>query len=97
MKRNISWYKPMTLYFLALALAGCGKTITQERPTVVKVPISASCVGVRPIPVPTMQERVPDAVWNEMDIRQKVAELGKQLLYEQIYGRRLAAATGGCE
>lgn len=97
MKRNISRYKPMTLYFLALALAGCGKTITQERPTVVKVPVSAPCVGVRPSPVPTLQERVPDAVWNEMDIRQKVAELGKQLLYEQIYGRRLAAATGGCE
>ena len=98
MKRNISRYKPMTLYFLALALAGCGgKTITQDHPVVVRVPVSAPCIGVRPSPVPTLQERFPDAVWAGMDVRQKAAAVGKQVLDRQAYGARLDAATGGCE
>ena len=97
MKRNISRYKASALYFLALALAGCTKTITQERPTVVKVPVSAPCIGVRPSPVPTLQERFPDVVWAGMDVRQKAGAVGKQLLDRQAYGARLDAASGGCE
>lgn len=97
MKRNISRYKPMTLYFLALALTGCGKTITQDHPIVVKVPVNAPCIGVRPSHVPTLQERFPDAVWAGMDVRQKAGAVGKQLLDRQTYGARIDAATGGCE
>lgn len=97
MKRNVTRYKASALYFLALALTGCTRTITQERPTVVKVPVSAPCVGVRPSHVPTLQERFPDAVWAGMDVRQKAGAVGKQLLDRQTYGARIDAATGGCE
>lgn len=82
---------------LLIALTGCTKTITQDRPVVVKVPVSAPCVGARPSPVPTLQERFPDAVWAGMDVRQKAAAVGKQVLDRQAYGARLDAAIGGCE
>lgn len=97
MKQNVSRYKPLALYFLALALTACTKTITQDRPVVVKVPVSAPCIGVRPSPVPTLQERFPDAVWAGMDVRQKAGAVGKQVLDRQAYSARLDAATGGCE
>ena len=96
MKRRIR-YMALLLVLCMLALTGCGKTTTQDRPVIIKVPVSAPCIGVRPSSVPTLQERFPDAVWAGMDVRQKAGAVGKQVLDRQAYSARLAAATGGGE
>lgn len=79
----------------ALALAGCGGTIYEDRPLTVKVPVPVDCATERPIkPVP-LKDKVPD--WVELDVRQKAAHVGSQALEWQTYGEQLDAATAACK
>lgn len=79
---------------LALLLAGCSHTITQDRPVTVKVPVAQPCAGERPTaPVP-LRDTTPD--WDQLDAKQKAALVGKQALDWQTYGEQLNAATAAC-
>lgn len=81
----------------ALALVGCGQTVTQERPVSVNVAVPQPCLaGARPAAVTPLRERYSDAEWNALDPRQKAALVGKQGLDLRTYGEDLNAATGGC-
>jgi hypothetical protein len=81
----------------ALALAGCGETVTRERPVSVNVPVPQPCLaGSRPAAVTSLRELYSDAEWNALDLRQKAALAGKQGLDLRTYGEDLNAATGGC-
>ena len=85
------------MLFAALALAGCGKTITQDRPISVNVPVPQPCLAAaRPAAVSPLRERYADAEWQAMDVRQKAATVGKHAGDLRAYGEDLNAATGGC-
>lgn len=78
-------------------LAGCSSGAVQERPVIVTQPVPQPCVeGTRPPLVEPLREKVPDAVWATLDVRQKAAYVGKQGLERQAYGEQLNAATGAC-
>ena len=78
---------------VALLLAGC-KTVVQDRPVEVRVPVSVPCAGERPDkPVP-LRDRSPD--WDQLDVRQKAAHVARQGLAWQDYAEQLDAATGAC-
>ncbi|MBU3991533.1 MAG: hypothetical protein KKA12_03135 [Alphaproteobacteria bacterium] len=80
---------------LALLLSGCGgKVIYRDRPVMVSVPVPQPCATTRPARPVSLKVRTRD--WSAMDVRQKAAAVGTQLLEEQSYGRHLDAATAGC-
>jgi hypothetical protein len=79
---------------VALALAGCGGTVVQERPVTVKVPVAQACAGSRPTAPAPLKDRAPD--WYELDVKQKSALVGRQGLEWQTYGEQLNAATAAC-
>lgn len=82
---------------VGLALAGltaCGKTVTQDRPVTVKVPVPVACALERPARPENLKARTPD--WDMLDVRQKAAWVGRQALDWQTYGEQLDAATGAC-
>lgn len=82
--------------FIPLALAGCGGTVVQDRPTVVKVPVTVPCVsGARPDPVASLKAQHPD--WGSYTPKQKAALVAAQAGRHQNYGKDLDAATSACK
>lgn len=82
---------------LALTLAGCsGKTIVQDRPVRVAVPVAAPCVTAKPAQVQSLQTRYSDDEWAAMDVRQKAAAVAENAIRLRTYGEQLNAATIAC-
>lgn len=80
---------------LALAsLTACGPRAVQDRPIAVKVPVAQPCALPRPAEVSPLAAR---ADWDDLDVRQKAALVGKQALELRTYGEQLNAATGACK
>lgn len=77
-----------------VSLTACGKTVVQDRPVQVKVPVPVSCVLERPAKPETLAARTPD--WDALDVRQKSAWVARHALDLRTYGEQLDAATGGC-
>lgn len=86
----------MRYLVLLLALAGCGGTVVQDRPTVVKVPVTVACVsGARPDPVESLKAQHPD--WASYTPKQKAELVAAQALRHKNYGQELNSATGACQ
>lgn len=91
---NRGWIRTAAL-FVVVALAGCGKTVTQDRPVRIAVPVAQPCALARPAPVPSLESQTPD--WSDLDVRQKAAWVSKQALALRTYGEQLNAATAACK
>ena len=86
----------MRYLILLFALAGCGGTVVQDRPTVVKVPVAIGCVsGARPDPVASLKAQHPD--WGSYTPKQKAALVAAQALRHKNYGQELDSATSACK
>ena len=83
---------------LALALAGCTKTVTvvKEVPVEVRVPVSAPCMGEKPNEVVNLNQKVDQAHWNELGTDQRDALIGAQGMSRKVYGEKLTVAASGC-
>lgn len=83
----------LLLAFIGLfGLTACAPRTVQDRPVVVKVPVSAPCAAKRP--------QKPDPLpsgWDSLDVRQKAAAVGKWALDWKGYGEQLEAATAACD
>lgn len=80
---------------LVALLSGCGGTVVESRPEVVKVPVSVPCVsGERPAAVESLKAKHPD--WSGYSVKQKAEYAAAQALRHQSYGQELNAATGAC-
>ena len=81
----------------ALALAACGGgTVIENRPEVVKVPVTVPCVASeRPAAPESLKEKHPD--WAGYSVKQKAEYAAAQALRHQSYGQELNAATGACK
>jgi hypothetical protein len=70
--------------------------VVQDRPTVVKVPVTVPCVsGERPLAIIPLKEQYPD--WQDKTPKQKAELVAAQALHHKSYGQELGAATGACE
>lgn len=80
----------------ALALAACGGgTVVENRPEVVKVPVTVPCVsGERPAAPESLKAKHPD--WESYSVKQKAEYAAAQALRHQSYGQELDAATSAC-
>lgn len=83
---------------LTLMLSACGgAAVVQDRPITVNVPVAQPCVsGQRPPLVVPLKMALTDEEWAAMDVKQKSARVGTQMLDRMKYGEDLRAATGGC-
>jgi hypothetical protein len=81
---------------LAALLCACGgSTVVENRPEVVKVPVTVPCVaGERPAMVEPLKSAHPD--WHGYTPKQKAEYAAAQALRHQSYGQELNAATGAC-
>lgn len=79
-----------------LLLTGCGETVVQDRPTVVKVPVTVPCVsGERPAIVESLKAQHPD--WASYTPKQKAELVAAQALRHKSYGQEIDAATSACK
>ena len=86
----------MRYLIILFALAGCGGTVVQDRPVVVKVPVSVPCVsGERPAAVTPLKEQYPN--WQGKTVKQKAELVAAQALRHQTYGQEINAATSACK
>ena len=69
-----------TCAILALLAACSGKTVVQDRPVRVAVPVPAPCATKRPAKVPTLRDRFSDDEWAAMDARQKAAAVAEHAI-----------------
>lgn len=84
-----------TFIITALLLAGCGgRTIVQDRPVTVRIPVVQPCALPRPEAPAKLSDRTPD--WDGLDVRQKAAWVAKHALELRGYGEQLDAATAAC-
>lgn len=81
---------------MLVAVAGCTRTVVEDRPQRVAVPVPQPCAGERPDPVTPLKAEVPDAEWHGLDPRQKAARVGRKGLELRAYGEQLNAATAAC-
>lgn len=80
---------------LVLLLYGCGSSVVQDRPTIVKVPATVPCVaGERPVAPDSLKSKHPN--WAGYSVKQKAEYAAAQALRHQSYGQELNAATGAC-
>jgi hypothetical protein len=78
---------------ILFTLTACGKTVIQDRPVRVAVPVAQSCALPRPTPPAPLSAR---SDWDSLDVKQKAALVAKQALLWQTYGEQLNAATAAC-
>lgn len=78
------------------ALSACGSTVIRDQPVTLKVPVAQPCATARPTQPLPLRTAYPDSQWGSMDVRQKAAAVGKQVLDRQAYGEQLNAATAAC-
>lgn len=87
------------LILIVLLLSGCaGKpgVVIRDRPVDVLVPVVQPCAGQRPDPVMSLRDTILRPEWDQRDVRQKTATIGKQALDRLTYTEKLEAATAGC-
>ena len=83
------------LILVALLCACGGPTVVENRPEVVKVPVTVPCVsGERPVGITPLNVQYPD--WYSFTPKQKAERAAAQALRHQSYGQELNAATGAC-
>lgn len=86
---------------LLIALVGflgaCGgSTVVENRPEVVKVPVTVPCVaGERPAAPVALKEGHPD--WAGYSLKQKAEYVAPHAFRLYSYGKELNAATGACQ
>ncbi len=77
-------------------LSACSpKTVTQDRPVRVAVPVPAPCVSERPARVMAIADTYPE--WDSMDVRQKAAAVSESAVKLRTYSEQLNAATMACK
>lgn len=82
----------------ALLLAGCGSTptVVKESVRTVSVPVVQKCASDRPEPVAAMRDRVGEAEWKALTLKQKAETAAAQALRRLAYSDALNAATSAC-
>jgi hypothetical protein len=87
-------YAPLAM--IALLCACGGSTVVENRPEVVKVPVTVPCVsGERPALPYSLKASHPD--WYSYTPKQKAEYAAAQALRHQSYGQELNTATGACK
>lgn len=81
------------IVLLFICLTACGKTVIQDRPVTVKVPVAQSCALPRPTPPAPLSTR---SDWDSLDVKQKAALVAKQALELRTAYEQLNAATAAC-
>lgn len=82
---------------LLLTLTACGsRTVVEDRPQTVSVPVTVPCVsGERPEAVIPLTQAHPD--WMGKSVKQKTELAAAQALRYKSYGEALNASTGACQ
>lgn len=90
-------YSTLLLATLLTALTACGgRTVSDDKPTIVKVPVTVPCVeGERPKAPESLKSQHPN--WFQYTPKQKAEYAAAQALKHQSYGQELHAATGACQ
>ena len=88
----------LLLALLAGLVSACTSSApVHDRVVSVQVPLPQPCVAWdRPAAVPVLKDRVAEAQWALLDVRQKAAQVARQELLLRGYAERLEAATAGC-
>ena len=87
--------KTLSIALVGLLGACGGSTVVENRPEVVKVPVTVPCVsGERPMAPVALKEGHPD--WYGYSVKQKAEYASAQALRHQSYGQELDAATSAC-
>lgn len=81
---------------LALALAGCTRTVTKEVVIEVKVPVTVPCMGEHPASVTALIESLSRDEWDAMTTDQRANLLAAQAIERKVYGDTLTDASAGC-
>lgn len=82
---------------LAILMSACSpKVIYKDRVVTVNVPVPQPCADKRPEEIVSLKRKFTDAEWRQMDLVQKTANVGKNALAREQYGKDLNAATGAC-
>lgn len=83
--------------FASLLLAGCGSpTVVRDRPSTISVPVIQKCASEKPADVVPLKQRISDADWKAMSVKQR-AEITEAQGYRRMNnGDELAAATSAC-
>lgn len=86
------------IVLISLMLAACGSTSTvvKEQVRTVSVPVIQKCAAERPAEVEPLRDRVDEAAWQEMSLKQKAETTAAQALRRLSYSAALAAATSAC-
>lgn len=86
----------MRYLIILFALAGCGGTVVQDRPTVVRIAVTVPCVsGERPAAVISLKEQYPN--WQDKTPKQKAELVAAQALKRKTYGQEINNATSACK
>lgn len=92
----MNMHKALSIALVGLLAACGGSTVVENRPEVVKVPVTVPCVsGERPAAPVALKEGHPD--WYGYSVKQKAEYAAAQALRHQSYGQELNAATGACQ
>jgi hypothetical protein len=82
---------------LSLLLTACGGgVVVDDRPTIVKVPVTVPCLsGELPMSAASLKSKYPD--WDTYSVKQKAELVAAQALRYKSYSEELNAATGACQ
>ena len=84
---------------LLIVLAGCQapRTVIQDRPVTVEVPVTVPCIEQRPEEPVALRDQLSSEEWAALTVDQRSALIAAQALARKIFADRLVSATAGCQ
>lgn len=87
----------MIILAAALLLTACGpRVITRDRVETVSVPVIQKCASEKPVSVQPVRDRIDEAAWAALTLKQKAETMAAQGLRHLNYAASLQAATSAC-
>ena len=85
------------LIIAALLLGGCAeRAVTREAIRTVSVPVIQKCASEKPAAVTALRDRIDDAAWEALTLKQKAETVAAQGLRRMNHSALIEAATFAC-
>lgn len=87
----------LVIIVAAFLFAACSpRVVTKKRVETVSVPVIQKCASEKPALVTPLRDRIDDAAWMALSLKQKAETAAAQGLRHMNYSDQLGAATSAC-
>ncbi len=84
------------LLFSVLLLGACTRTVYQDRPVEVKVPVTVPCVKDKPVEVKPLRDQMTRQQWDALSLDQREKLLLGQGMDRKAFGDKAMVVVAGC-